>query len=720
MIKTKYSLYKKVLLLAGVCLMMNAGMQAQEKIDREALVKRHNVINEKYDSLGSLTVGNGRFAFTVDVTGLQSFPEAYAGGVNLGTESEWGWHSFPNVIGYKREDALKTYQFNGRDVSYSVQWNEEGIHKKSGDYFRINEHRLQLGNLGFEILKKDNTPASLKDIQQVHQQLNVWTGEIVSTFFVEGEKVMVSTVANQEDDVISAAVTSALVKSGRLKVFVRYPYPTGAFLDGGTNYASEDKHTSAIVKQGNEFARLKHSLDTTSYFTELSWKGKASFNKKGNHYFLLTPQNTTGQFSFSCRFGKAEKQTIPTYRQSVQSSYAAWTEYWKTGAAVDFKGSTDRRAFELERRIVLSQYLLRVQESGNYPPQETGLTFNSWYGKPHLEMHWWHSAQYAFWNRTELLQKSMDWYSDPVVYNNAKAIATRQGYDGVRWQKMTDNPGTESPSSVGAFLIWQQPHYIYFAEMCYRKFHDKATLEKYKSNVFATADFMASYAHWDSATNRYILGKGLIPAQETFKATETFNPIFELTYWQWALATAQEWRVRCGLPRNKKYDDVMQHLSTIPQINGLYYPAESATDAYTNPKYKTDHPIVVGAMGMLPPVKEMDTAVMRRTFDWVWNNWAWPETWGWDFPLVAMSATRLGMPDKAIDALFMPITTNTYLSNGHNYQDGRLRIYLPGNGALLSAVAMMCAGYDGCTVAEPGIPKDGKWKVRWEGLQKMP
>lgn len=720
MIKTKNKWHKKMLLWAGVCFITSATMQAQDKIDREALVKRHNVINAKYDSLGSLTVGNGRFAVTVDITGLQSFPEAYAGGVNLGTQSEWGWHSFPNVNNYKREDALKIYQFNGRDVSYATQWNEEGIHKRAADYYRINEHRLQLGNLGFEILKKDNTPATLKDIQKVFQQLNVWTGEIVSTFYVEGEKVMVSTVANQEDDVVSAAITSSLLKAGRIKVFLRYPYPTGAFLDGGNNYSSEEKHTSEIVTQGNDFARLKHSLDTTSYFTELSWKGKASLTKKASHYFLLSPQNANGQFSFSCRFGQAEQQVIPSYLQSVQSSYAAWTKYWKTGAAVDFKGSTDSRAFELERRIILSQYLLRVQESGNYPPQETGLTFNSWYGKPHLEMHWWHSAQYAFWNRTELLQKSMDWYSDPIVYNNAKAIAVRQGYDGVRWQKMTDNPGTESPSSVGAFLIWQQPHYIYFAELCYRKFHDKATLEKYKNNVFATADFMASYAHWDSATNRYILGKGLIPAQETFKAVETFNPIFELTYWQWALATAQEWRVRCGLPRNKKYDDVMQHLSAIPQTNGLYYPAESATDAYTNPKYKTDHPIVVGAMGMLPPVKEMDTTVMHKTFDWVWNNWAWPETWGWDFPLVAMSATRLGMPEKAIDALFMPITTNTYLTNGHNYQDGRLRIYLPGNGALLSAVAMMCAGYDGCTVAEPGIPKNGKWKVRWEGLQKMP
>jgi len=32
---------------------------------------------------------------------------------------------------------------------------------------------------------------------------------------------------------------------------------------------------------------------------------------------------------------------------------------------------------------------------------------------------------------------------------------------------------------------------------------------------------------------------------------------------------------------------------------------------------------------------------------------------------------------------------NTYLVNRHNYQDKRLRLYLPGNGGLLAAVAMM-------------------------------
>ena len=83
--------------------------------------------------------------------------------------------------------------------------------------------------------------------------------------------------------------------------------------------------------------------------------------------------------------------------------------------------------------------------------------------------------------------------------------------------------------------------------------------------------------------------------------------------------------------------------------------------------------------------------------------------------MTAMDAARLGEPEKAVGALLMDKRTNTYLVNGHNYQDGRLRVYLPGNGGLLTAVAMMCAGWDGSEGVNPGFPKDGTWNVRWEG-----
>lgn len=45
----------------------------QISIDRKALVNRNNPQFSAFDSLASLSVGNGEFAFTVDITGLQTF-----------------------------------------------------------------------------------------------------------------------------------------------------------------------------------------------------------------------------------------------------------------------------------------------------------------------------------------------------------------------------------------------------------------------------------------------------------------------------------------------------------------------------------------------------------------------------------------------------------------------------------------------------------------------
>lgn len=88
--------------------------------------------------------------------------------------------------------------------------------------------------------------------------------------------------------------------------------------------------------------------------------------------------------------------------------------------------------------------------------------------------------------------------------------------------------------------------------------------------------------------------------------------------------------------------------------------------------------------------------------------------------MMAMCAARMGEPQNAVGALLMKQQKNTYLVSGHNYQDARLRLYLPGNGGLLMAVGMMCAGWDGSTHPNPGFPQDGNWNVRWEGLKPLP
>jgi protein-glucosylgalactosylhydroxylysine glucosidase len=74
-------------------------------------------------------------------------------------------------------------------------------------------------------------------------------------------------------------------------------------------------------------------------------------------------------------------------QSTLNTSADHWRRFWSTGGAIELADSTDTRAQELERRIVLSQHLTAIQCSGMMPPQETGLTVNSWYGKFHLEMH---------------------------------------------------------------------------------------------------------------------------------------------------------------------------------------------------------------------------------------------------------------------------------------------------------------------------------------------
>lgn len=131
----------------------------------------------------------------------------------------------------------------------------------------------------------------------------------------------------------------------------------------------------------------------------------------------------------------------------------------------------------------------------------------------------------------------------------------------------------------------------------------------------------------------------------------------------------------------------------------------------------------------------MDRETVVRTLDTVMTDWDWEtKIWGWDYPMIAMTATRLGRPDLAVDILLRDGPNNRYTSNGHCLQRSdvalakdasrearpEIAVYLPANGAFLSAVALMIAGWNGNVDPYPGFPKDGTWNVKAEGWRPLP
>ena len=141
------------------------------------------------------------------------------------------------------------------------------------------------------------------------------------------------------------------------------------------------------------------------------------------------------------------------------------------------------------------------------------------------------------------------------------------------------------------------------------------------------------------------------------------------------------------------------------------------TDTYT--KWNWEHPAVAGLRGLIPDVADgVDEDVFQRTVEKVIEVWEFDRCWGWDFPMAAMGAAKAGRPDLAVDVLMRESPKNRYTKNGHNTQNNKmLPLYLPGNGGLLTAVALMAAGWDGADDRPaPGFPREG-WVVRSEGLR---
>jgi hypothetical protein len=573
-----------------------------------------------------------------------------------------------------------------------------------------NPHRFTMGRIRF--IRTSGDTLSYDDITITEREIDIWQGIHTTAFKIDNEhNVKVRTVVHPEDDIIAFSIESEYFGAKGLSIELSFPYP----MDEKNrrvkepwhgHWSMKDRH-STIPEISGQKAVFRREVDDTQYLSTWHWNDEdAGFTRLSDeHTYVLNPSGNS--IEFVCVFGEKEPvNTSADYKKLEKLTSKSWMDYWNSGGAVDLSESTDKRWKELERRVVLSQYLMKTQSSGLWPPSELSLMgVCPWSTQFHMEMIWWHMAHYGLWNRWNLAEESLSCYQKflPV----ARKLAKQFGYKGAKWGKQVGPEGRTAPWDGSFLLHWQQPHPIFFAELEYRIKPSKETLDKWDTIVMETADYMADFPTLGD-DGRY----HLTPVRTANENDDGTDPAFELAYWHWALEKAREWRERLNRERNDTWDSVLHNLAPLPQNEGVYLFCDGWNNTYSD--LNEGHPDPLGTVAFLPLSGAVDEEVASRTVEKISDEWLWENTWGWDFPWAAMAAARMGKPQIAIEILLKDVKKNSYTVDGIN--DGW---YFPGNGGVLYAIAMMAAGWDAAPDKNaPGFPDDGSWVVKWEGLRK--
>lgn len=114
---------------------------------------------------------------------------------------------------------------------------------------------------------------------------------------------------------------------------------------------------------------------------ELSRDEPANSTAVTAHRYTLRSLSKRSPVTFTAHFSPDKR--VPSFPAKIQEKNVRdWNAYWKEGGFVDLTASSNPNATELQRRIIKSQYHVRVNSAATgQSPQESGLMNNGWYGK---------------------------------------------------------------------------------------------------------------------------------------------------------------------------------------------------------------------------------------------------------------------------------------------------------------------------------------------------
>ncbi|MDE6048007.1 MAG: hypothetical protein K2F56_05195 [Anaeroplasmataceae bacterium] len=598
---------------------------------KKEFISKFNIVHKSFDKDNPLTVGNGDFAFTCDVTGLQTFYKEYES-IPLCTMSNLFWATQKGKGELPYQNYIK--RSNHTVVKYMTDTQAETYHQYRDDSFKFDLFKL--------IFLYKGCPLEKNQVTEIYQELLIYEGKIKSEFHYQNEKIYVETKIPQEHNNLQINVKTKLKN---LQIQLLFLKPDSSLVGSTFEILNSYDFSDSQIKIESPFITYKLFYKTNML------RRDSTFDVEDYSYLKIS---LDGDFQDDNEMG----------------------EYFNTAKSIDTKDE------ELNRRMVLSLYLMKVNALGIYPPAETGLTCNSWYGKFHLEMHLWHHLGLIRLGLYSYVLPSLKWYLS--IYESSKKRAKEQGYQGIRFPKMTDYRGGDTPSNIGCLLIWQMPHLFVLLDEIMKQDKKAISLEEWMPTLQGLIDFMVSFYYLKDG--KYHLDSPLIPANENV-SYDCDTPIFEECYTIYAFEIFKQWKEEYHfLYDTTRIEEIIKNHVPLEVHNGCYEAYVGCTQTYT--KYNYDHPIMIGMYSFFQS-RIVDLDGIRNTLYKILECWDFEHTWGWDFPMLSMVANRLGERELAIRILKMNVAKNTYLKNGHNPQLPRkdLPLYLPGNGALLLALS---------------------------------
>lgn len=587
---------------------------------KKEVVQKYNLTINEIDVKNPLTIGNGDFAMTFDVTTSQTFYDLYQD-IPLTSMSNKNWF-YKNDI----KDVKLSYIDGKGYMLYNLN-NEESFTLRRQYPFKYNFMHI--------ILKDNGKQIKPENISNISQVLDLYEGIIESNFNYNNDRIHTKALIYQDHDELKYSL------EGNLSVEIELLYPSykknGYVEDLKPNVILED---NTIFIKYDDINSLKLQINSSNPYKLKD--NKICFEK--------------GSVEFSV---------------SLDSIYDGQTlsNFWEADTELIIE---DER---LVRRMILSKYLCHINASGIYPPSEAGLTFNNWNSKFHLEMHLIHSMWMIESNHIDNLLKSFDYYLD--ILPQAISRAKLNGYKGARFPKMTAPDGLDSPSNIGPLLIWQAPHILYFLQEIYEVTNDIEIIKKYEPLISNSVDFIISL--FTLKDSKYQLLDPQLEACESIPVDRCINPTFELEYFRYVLQRQEKIDVKLYGKSRYNYQEFVANIIMPKEENDVYLKTYGMS---YNDLYK-DHPTEVFPYSFfvsdrLPKEKMLKT--VRRVI----KEMDLSSYWGWDFPFMGLCLLNCGCIEESIDIALMDKYNNCYLYNGHNTtQRNDLKIYLPANGAFL-------------------------------------